>query len=177
MPDRSLKLIILMTLLLITALFNTQLIAEIKSAIEGEHLVINHKNKEYKIPVTGNSVMNQFIKGGTAYFEVHINPSHSELVIFNLKTEKSDTYLYTRYFMNKKMDILTIVDPPHFSSDGPGIEREISVNGIPVCRINETAELDVRVSGGRFLLYSGKIKIGSITGNKKDWVYTEYTNK
>jgi len=177
MVHKSFRFKFLMAILLVPALLSAQLPAEIKCAVEGEHLVLEYKNRVYKTPVSGNSVMNQFVKGGTAFFEVHINPSHSELVLFNIKTKKFDTYLYTRYFINKKMDILTIIDPPHFSSERSGIEREISVNGIPVCRINDTAELNVRVTGGKFILYSGVKKIGSLTGNKKDWIYTEYKIK
>jgi len=153
------------------------LYAEIKCSIEGEQLVINYKSIDYKTPVTGNSVMHQFQKKNRAYFEVHINPSLSELVIFNLNTKKFETFLYTQYFINSRMDILTILDPPHFSSEEDSPGKEISVNGVSVCSFNKADDIDVKIKAGKFEIFSGSKRLGYITGSKSGWIYTEYRHK
>ncbi|PKL17375.1 MAG: hypothetical protein CVV49_11195 [Spirochaetae bacterium HGW-Spirochaetae-5] len=159
---------IFFTLLVI---YGTSLFAEIKYIIEGEELIFNYRNTEYKTSVMGNAVMDQFQKGSNAFFEVHVNPSLSELVVFNLKTKKITTYHYTQYFINGSSDILTIVDPPHFSSEESDVKREISVNGSSVCRFDKSMDLDVKISSGRFNIYSAGKLIGSISKNKKIWVF------
>jgi len=152
---------------------STSLFAEIKCIIEGEELLINYRNTEYKTSVMGNSVMNQFQKGSNVFFEVHVNPSLSELVVFNLKTKKFTTYHYTQYFINGNSDILTIVDPPHFSSEDAAFEKEVSVNGSSVYKFDKTIEIDVKISGGKFDVYSDEKKIGSIKKNKQKWAFVK----
>ena len=156
--------------ILISAVFNSPVFAEIKCSIDGENLKVNYKNTEYKTSVSGNAVMEQFQKGNSAFFEVHINPSLSELVVFNIKTKKFTTYMYTRYFINNSMDILTVVDPPHFSSEESDIESEIFVNGNSVCKFEKSIEIDVKISAGNFDIYSDDKMMGTIGKNKKNWV-------
>ncbi len=153
------------------AICSTVLFAEIKCIIEGEELILNYNNTEYKTSVIGNAVMNQFQKGSNVFFEVHVNPSLSELVVFNIKTKKFITYHYTQYFINGSYDILTIIDPPHFSSEDAAIEKEISVNGSSVYKFDKAIEIDVKVSDGKFNIYSDEKKIGCIKKNKKKWVF------
>ncbi|GEM_PF-4544255 len=169
------KLFPILTVLLMLCI--SPLYAEIKCSIEGEQLVISYKSVEYRTQVTGNSVMHQFQKKDRAYFEVHINPSLCELVIFNLKTKKFETFLYTQYFINSRRDILTILDPPHFSSDDEGQAKEISVNGVSVCSFNKADDIDVKISAGKFEIHSDSKKLGYITGSKSGWIYTEYRHK
>ena len=158
-------------IILILTIFNSPIFAEIKCKIDGEHLKLNYKNREFKTAVMGNGVMEQFQKGGSAFFEVHVNPSLSELVVFNLKTGKFTTYVYTQYFINDSIDILTVLDPPHFSSEDSDIEREISVNGNSVCKFDRSVEIDVKISAGKFDIYSDGKLLGSISKNKKIWVF------
>ncbi len=150
------------------------LFAEIKCSIEGEQLVLNYKSINYKAQISGNALMHQFQKKDKAYFEVHINPSLCELVIFNLRTKKFETYLYTRYFINSRMDILTILDPPHFSQEESIQGKDISVNGVSVCSFNKTDDIDIKITAGKFEIYSGGKRLGYITGNKNGWIYREY---
>lgn len=171
----KIKLLPIFTALLILCI--SPLYAEIKCSIKGEQLVLNFKSVNYRTEVSGNAVTHQFQKKNKAYFEVHINPSLSELVIFNLKTKKFETFLYTRYFINSRMDILTIIDPPHFSSENEGQVKEISVNGISVCSFNKSDDIDVKIKADRFEIYSDNKSIGYISGNKDGWIYTEFRNR
>lgn len=168
----KIKLFPILTVLLIICSY--PLYAEIKCSIEGEQLLLNYNSIDYKTQVSGNSVMHQFQKKNRAYFEVHINPSLSELVIFNIKTKKFETFLYTQYFINSRMDILTILDPPHFSSEEEGPVKEISVNGVSVCSFNKADDINVKIAAGKFEIYSGSKRLGYITGSKNSWIYREY---
>lgn len=168
----KIKLLPILTALLFICI--TPIYAEIKCSIEGEQLVLNFKSVNYRTEVTGNAVTHQFQKKNKAYFEVHINPSLSELVIFNLKTKKFETFLYTRYFINSRMDILTIIDPPHFSSEEESLVKEITVNGVSVCSFNKADDIDVKIKAAKFEIYSDNKRIGYISGNKDGWIYREY---
>ena len=166
------KLFPILTVLLMLCI--SPLYAEIKCSIEGEQLLLNYNSIDYKTQVSGNSVMHQFQKKNRAYFEVHINPSLSELVIFNLKTKNFETFLYTQYVINSRLDILTILDPPHFSSENEGQIKDISVNGVSVCSFNKADDIDVKISAGKFEIYSDNKRLGYISGNKNGWIYREY---
>ena len=115
--------------------------------------------------------MNSFSKGRFEFFEIHINPSHSELVVFNHKTKKFATYIYTQYFINDNMDILTVVDPPHFSSQDRSLKKEICVNGSPVSAFNITDDIDVKIRGGVFEICLNGIKAGYVKKDRKGWKY------
>lgn len=161
------KIKIFSLMILIFTFFCIPVSAEIKNRIEGEQLIFTYNDAEYRTEVSGNAVIKQFQKMGSAFFEVHVNPSLSELVVFNLKSKKFTTYMYTQYFINDSLDILAVLDPPHFSSEESDVKKEISVNGNPVCRFDKSMELDVKISSGKFKIYSDGKLIGSIIKNKK----------
>jgi len=164
----------LSVLFILFIIYSAALIAEIKYTVDGDHLILNYKNIEYKTAVSGNAVMNQISKGGSVFFEVHINPSHSELVIFNLKTKKFTTQIYTQYFINHTADLLTITDPPHFSSTESDLLKEISVNGIPVHKLDRSIEVDVKISPGKFDIYSDGKKTGCVKKSKNKWTFYKF---
>lgn len=115
--------------------------------------------------------MNSFSKGNCEFFEIHINPSHSELVVFNHKTMKFTTYIYTQYFINGNMDILTVVDPPHFSSQDASLKKEICVNGSPVSSFDSSDDIDVKIHGGVFEISRNGIKTGYVKKYRGSWKY------
>lgn len=70
--------------------------------MESDRLIIKYENKIFKIKTLGNSITRYHAFGKKYIFELHINPSLGELIVFDtVKKTTEDSYLYTNYHITK----------------------------------------------------------------------------
>lgn len=83
-----------------------------------DRIIIKYKNKIFKTKTFGNSIMKYYPFGKKYIFELHINPSLGELIVFDtVKKTIENAYLYTDYHITKDNFIIILLSSPHFTQD------------------------------------------------------------
>ncbi len=112
--------LILINSISIILLFSTNKLysQKISAEVESDRLIIKYENKIFKIKTLGNSITRYHAFGKKYIFELHINPSLGELIVFDtVKKTTEDSYLYTNYHITKDNLIIILLSSPHYTQD------------------------------------------------------------
>ncbi|WP_078129821.1 hypothetical protein [Leptospira alexanderi] len=83
-----------------------------------DRLIIKYENKIFKTKTFGNSITRHYPFGKKYIFELHINPSLAELIVFDtVKKTTEDVYLYTNYHITKDGFMIIMLSSPHGTQD------------------------------------------------------------
>jgi hypothetical protein len=106
------KLCILALFLSISQISNAE---EIYGKIEKNQFMIEYENRVYSLNINGNVILNYYQENDKDIYEIHVNPSLMELVIFDRNNKTFEKYYYTKYYMNNN-NVITLLAPPHFNT-------------------------------------------------------------
>ncbi|WP_232616664.1 hypothetical protein [Leptospira weilii] len=112
--------LILINSISIILLFSTNKLysQKISAEVESDRLIIKYENKIFKTKTLGNSITRYHAFGKKYIFELHINPSLGELIVFDtVKKTTEDAYLYTNYHITKDNLIIILLSSPHYTQD------------------------------------------------------------
>jgi len=152
---------------LLFILINTVVYSQVKYELIKSDLICTINNEIVKIDVSGNCVLDQFYTKNFCYIEVHINPSLSELIKISIKDRSFNKYYVTLYRINKKDDVLILLNGPHFSAGRNTQKIFVNDNAIE----NVALIIDsVMVNDLDFDLYSKGRKVSIVRNNGVKWV-------
>jgi hypothetical protein len=83
--------------------------------IDNEVLNLEYEGINILIEITGTAIINSYKKNNLYFYELHVNPSLSELIIFDTINSSMTSYLFTYYFICENNSIVILKAPPHFS--------------------------------------------------------------
>lgn len=96
--------LILINSISIILLFSTNKLysQKISAEMESDRLIIKYENKIFKIKTLGNSITRYHAFGKKYIFELHINPSLGELIVFDTVKKRPKIRTYTQTITLRK---------------------------------------------------------------------------
>jgi hypothetical protein len=91
-------------------------ISNFSQEIEFDRFVYEYNNKKYSVKISGKVIINQYQRNNLDIYEIRVNPSLMELIIFDKSTELLKKYYYTNYYIDIDNNIITLLSPPHFNT-------------------------------------------------------------
>jgi hypothetical protein len=91
-------------------------ISNFSQEIEFDKFVYEYNNKKYSVEILGKVIINQYPKNNLDIYEIHVNPSLMELIIFDKSNKLLKKYYYTNYYIDINNNIITLLSPPHFNT-------------------------------------------------------------
>ena len=102
------------------------------------------------------------------YIECHINPSLCGLIIYNTKNSSVETFYYTYYKLFKD-NMISILDPPHFSSKQPDSKSDVYINTVKIGSIPFDGYTLSQV-GNKYMVIGNKVKFSISLDKNKKWI-------
>jgi hypothetical protein len=89
---------------------------KINGVLQENKLTVKHKNKTFYFETSGNYIIHHYQRNKYYIYEIHINPSLNELVIYDTMNEEFRKYYYTKYFIDNNYNVITLLAPPHYNT-------------------------------------------------------------
>jgi hypothetical protein len=112
-----LKIIITKIYIVVILVFANSCIStgKINGIIDNNQLTLNYKHNIFFSETIGNSIINYYEKNKNYIYEIHINPSLMELIIFDTVSLTFRKYYYTRYFIDSNNNAIILLAPQKFN--------------------------------------------------------------
>jgi hypothetical protein len=89
---------------------------KINGVINNNRLILKYKNNKFLTETIGNNIVNYYEKNKNYIYEININPSLMELVIFDTVNLTFRKYYYTKYFIDSNDNAIILLAPQHFNT-------------------------------------------------------------